>query len=67
MRKHFCNICGKEFDEWDSLNGFSVDVYPGYGSKYDGDNVQMDICCACFDKMVDVLTEKCVYNPVVRL
>lgn len=37
-----CNLCGKEFDEWDEQEGFGIHTRVGYGSKFDGDDVELD-------------------------
>ena len=53
MNKTICNICGKEFDMWDQQEGFGLHYHVGYGSKFDGDRIQVDMCCDCFDELMD--------------
>lgn len=60
MKKTFCNICGKEFDEYDENNAFYIWSHPQYGSKFDGELVTVDMCVDCFDKLV----ESCAVNPI---
>lgn len=50
--KRICDICKKEFNDFDRANGFSLDAFPGYGSVYDGDHIAYDFCCSCFDHLV---------------
>lgn len=63
MKKYFCNRCGKELDEWDSFNYFHWDFRLGYGSLYDGDRFELDLCCACFDEMAATLVQDCRFSP----
>lgn len=60
----FCNRCGKEFNVWDKDNGFSCHTAFGYGSKRDGDFIDLDLCCECMDKVVDNLVAECKHNPI---
>lgn len=64
--KTLCNLCGKEFDKLDELEGFGVHTRFGYGSKFDGDNVELDLCCECLDKLMDKLIRECKINPIVE-
>ncbi len=59
-----CNVCGKEFDEWDRQEKFGFDLWVGYGSKYDGEHLQADICCECFDQLMAQFIHNCKYSPV---
>ena len=54
MKSFKCNFCKKEFDALDNQEGFGFH-YPriGYGSKFDGGSIDIDLCCDCFDKMMD--------------
>ena len=36
----------------------------GYGSEYDGEVIDLDVCCECFDKMLDKLVSQCKINPI---
>lgn len=56
-----CNHCGKPLDEWDLQEDFKIHTAVGYGSKYDLSKVELQLCCDCFDKLVD----ECVISPVV--
>lgn len=40
--KTSCNLCGKEFDEWDEQESFGIHTRVGYGSKFDGDDIELD-------------------------
>jgi len=65
MEKIFCNICGKEFDEFDMQEGFGFDYHIGYGSKFDGERIKIVFCCDCFDKIVDeYILPQCQIPPL---
>lgn len=57
-----CNICGKTFDIWDAQENFSIDRMLGYGTKYDGDELHLDICCDCMEKIID----GCMIPPIAH-
>lgn len=62
--KIFCNVCGKEFDVFDKQENFNIHTGEiGYGSRYDGDSINLDMCCDCFDKLMEDLIPKCKINP----
>jgi len=58
----FCNHCGKKLDEWDLQEDFNIHKVVGYGSKYDLSEVNLQLCCDCFDQLAD----ECEISPVVR-
>ena len=49
-----CNKCGKK--------NFSVYRRLGYGTKYDGDDLELDLCCDCMEKLID----ECIISPIVE-
>jgi hypothetical protein len=55
-----CNVCGKEFDFFDSQEDFKIHSFCGYGTKFDGSVINMHICCDCLEKIVD----SCAISPV---
>jgi hypothetical protein len=66
MKKYICNICGKDFNMWDEQEKFSIHKHIGYGSKYDGDHIELDMCCDCFDSLIDYILPKCSISPIVE-
>lgn len=58
----FCNCCGKKFTMWDIQENISIHKTMGYGSDYDGEEIEIDFCVECFDKIV----ERCVISPIVK-
>lgn len=46
-------MCGKDFDEWDTQEGFGFHCHVGYGSGFDGSIINMDMCCDCFDRLMN--------------
>lgn len=63
--KTICDMCGKEFDMWDKQESRCFYDQFGYGSKYDGDNINLDLCCNCFDKVIDWIVPQCKHNPII--
>lgn len=60
-----CNVCGKQIDQiFEDQMVVSIHDGIGYGSKYDGYTFDLDICCDCFDKLIDGFREKCAINPI---
>lgn len=55
-----CNLCGKELDEADRRQYFSMHSIIGYGSKYDGMGVMLDLCSDCMDDLID----RCKISPL---
>lgn len=56
-----CNMCGKELDIWDIQENFSIRGRFGYGTKYDGSDYDLDLCCGCMEKLID----ECVISPII--
>lgn len=56
-----CNYCGKEMDFFDLQEDFTIHREIGYGSGYDGETVDLHMCCSCFDKIVS----ECKICPIV--
>lgn len=59
-----CNMCGKEFDIWDEQENLCFEHKIGYGSVHDGEQVNLNLCCDCFDKVIDMVTQMCQTNPL---
>lgn len=56
-----CNICGGKLDFFDRQEDYTIHKNIGYGSIYDGETVDLHICCSCFDKIVS----ECKISPVL--
>lgn len=59
-----CNVCGNEFDLYDEYQDISVCRKIGYGSKYDEDTLKFDMCCDCFDMVIDMINPICKHSIV---
>ena len=59
-----CHLCGKQFHFWDERQDFSFSRHVGYGSKYDRTDIALNLCCHCFDKVMDWLLPQCAVDPV---
>ena len=65
-RKTICNICGKEFNEWDEILGDNkFDVFVNYPSKYDINRIKINLCVDCYDSVLDKILPMCKINPIV--
>lgn len=62
MRRFTCNMCGKKFDMWDEQEDFSIRRRLGYGTAYDGDELDLDLCCGCMEKIID----ECIISPIIE-
>lgn len=58
-----CNMCGKTFDFWDEMENLCFDNHIGFGSSYDLHHMKLNLCCQCFDKIIDWILPQCKYNP----
>lgn len=52
-RTVICNKCGKKLNASDIEENFSMYKIMGYGTKYDGEVLEMDFCCDCMEKLID--------------
>ena len=55
-----CNICGEPLDNFDFMQRFKIHTNIGYGSKFDGENLNINICCICMDHLI----ERCKVSPI---
>lgn len=60
MANKICNKCAKEFDMWDEQEGIIVFRKLGYGTVYDGETLDLNLCCGC----VESLIESCIISPL---
>ena len=60
MKNYICNRCGKEFDIWDNQHCFHIYREMGYGTKFDGDELELDLCCSCMEEIID----GCTISPI---
>lgn len=58
-----CNKCGKLFNIFDSDLDFSIIHNElGYGTKYDGEALELHLCADCMDSIID----SCEISPVIQ-
>ena len=58
-----CNLCGTELDYCDIQEDFTFSKHLGYGTRYDGSDLLMRLCCHCMEKLID----GCVVPPLEDL
>ena len=63
QNKRACNICGRELDPFDLQQEFIIHRKIEYGSIHDGDIVDLQLCCDCFDDLVD----ECKISPIIEV
>ena len=56
-----CNLCGKHLDFFDE-HQFYIYTEVGYGSVHDGEELKLDLCCECMDKLI----ESCKVSPISK-
>lgn len=61
-----CTMCGKTLDEDDMFENYGADMHIGYGSKYDMSHIRFQLCCDCFDRLLDMVIPLCKTNPIVE-
>ena len=49
---------------WDEEENFCFRHRCGYGSAYDGYLLNLNLCCKCFDSLMDELVPRCKTNPL---
>lgn len=59
-KKQICNKCGRELDMWDRQEDFTIKKHLGYGTIYDGDRLELKLCCKCLEELV----EECKVSPI---
>lgn len=57
-----CNMCGKKLNYWDLKEKFSIHTRMGYGTNYDGEHLELDLCSKCMDTLI----KKCVITPIIK-
>lgn len=62
--KTICTMCGREFDEWDVDEALHYTHFIGFGSKYDLHIFEANLCCECFDKILDTILPMFKNNPL---
>ena len=60
--KGVCNRCGSALDVFDMQQDFTLHKKIQYGSVYDGATVHLQLCCHCFDMLVDA----CAVDPATH-
>ena len=61
-----CDENGKAFDSYDYHHDLCFDKCMGYGSTHDLERVRLNLCCDCFDKILDWVLPQCKINPITN-
>lgn len=62
-----CDICGREFDDWDKQENHHHSYNFGFGSKHDLEFIEFDVCASCFDKLVDAILPLFPKSPMSEM
>ena len=57
VKKLICNACGSKQDPYEG-NCTEININFGYGSRYDGDRWEIELCDNCLDKFKNELKIK---------
>jgi len=50
---------------WDTQEKFGFHHHVGYGSEFDGEVINLDLCCECFDKLMkEHILPSCRISPI---
>ena len=50
---------------WDTQENFGFHHHVGYGSEFDGEVINLDLCCECFDKLMKKhILPNCRISPI---
>lgn len=60
--KCYCSRCGKPLNIWDVQEQFNLRRHLGYGTKYDGETLDMKWCCDCMESLID----ECKISPIIN-
>lgn len=63
-KQTICNMCGSVIDGTCEDVDFSLHTRLGYGSGFDGRDVDFDLCCECGDQMIEELIKRCKVSPL---
>lgn len=55
-----CSFCGYPLSIIDLNQNFTMHRRLGYGTKYDGDALELRLCCTCMEAIIDA----CAVSPV---
>lgn len=58
--RQVCNVCGRDLDEVDVQEDYGIHKVMGYGTKFDGDTLDLHLCCNCMENLID----SCAVSPI---
>lgn len=63
-----CDICGRNFDDWDLQENHHHYYSFGYGSiRHDLESIEFDVCAECFDKLIDAILPLFPKSPMSQM
>lgn len=59
-----CNMCKRDFDNYDYLEGLRFDFMIPGASRYCGHQLDLDLCEECAGKLIDTIISRCTIFPI---
>lgn len=60
--KRKCNLCGESFDVFDVQEDFTIQKHLGFGTEFDGEDLELHLCCRCMNRLVHA----CRISPIQK-
>ena len=58
-----CNMCAKPLDIYDINENYTIHKKLGYGTRFDGDMLNLRLCCDCMESIID----DCIISPITEV
>jgi hypothetical protein len=59
-----CSMCNQKLKGYSNL---SINYQYGFGSRYDGDRLLLNLCPCCIDKITHYIVINSSNNPIVEI
>ena len=64
MTRIQCNVCGKDTTSREVHIAIEIHKPIGYGSRYDGDKIDLDVFTNCVDSILDAISKVCLVYQI---
>lgn len=59
-----CNVCGRDTRNTEVHIEIQIHQLIGYGSRYDGEKIDFDVCAKCVDTILEAISKVCKISPI---